>query len=322
MSTTIRFHSWLAAAMDEFVAEKRLQGYDYTDQARTLSYFDRFLADDDSRDEAQGLTSETVRCYVASTATLAANTRQTRLVSLRQFSRWRQARCPTSAVLPPDILPRQPRRVRFFPLSPAQIAELMAAATAVLVADPLRACTTGTAIGLLYCTGLRTAEALSLTPRDLDPEGLTLHVAKGKFGKERLVPIDGSTRTALTEYLAIRQRQAAGSEAAPLFLAAAGTGITRAQLYDDFRRLCRYCGIWGQPPPRLHDLRHNYACRRLALWRQAGRDVNALLPVLATAMGHVNILATQRYLHLEAVALQDAAARFHTHVTNHRESKP
>jgi len=151
---------------------------------------------------------------------------------------------------------------------------------------------------------------------------LTLHVAKGKFGKERLVPIDPSTLAALTDYLAVRQRQATGSETAPLFLAAPGTGMTRDQLYGDFRRLCRHCDIWGEPPPRLHDLRHNYACRRLALWRQDGRDINALLPVLATAMGHVNILATQRYLHLDAVALQDAAARFHTHVTHHRESNP
>jgi integrase len=321
MNTTIGFHSRLAAAMDEFVADKRLQGYDYTDQARTLSYFDHFLAADRRRDDTAELTAATLHCYVTSTAALAANTRQTRLASLREFSRWLQARCPASAVLPPDILPRQPRRVRFFRLAPAQIAELMAAATA-LVPHPLRGCTTSTAIGLLYCTGLRTAEALSLTPRDLDPEGLTLHVAKGKFGKERLVPLHPSALAALTDYLAVRQRQATGAETAPLFLTAAGTGLTRAQLYGDFRRLCRHCAIWGEPPPRLHDLRHNYAARRLALWRQHGKDVNALLPILATAMGHVNILATQRYLHLDAVALQDAAARFHTHVTNHRESKP
>ena len=83
---------------------------------------------------------------------------------------------------------------------------------------------------------------------------------------------------------------------------------------------CRHTGLRGHPSPRLHDLRHNYACRRLALWRQAGVDVNAMLPILATAMGHVNFFATQHYLHLDAVALQQAAARFHTHVRSHSES--
>jgi len=138
MTTAIRFHSRLAAAMDEFVADKRLQGYDYTDQARTLSYCDRFLVADGSPGAPECFTSETLRRYVASTTPLAANTRQTRLASLRQFCRWLQVRCPASALLPPDILPRQPRRVRFFPLSPAQIAELMAAAATVLAADRLR----------------------------------------------------------------------------------------------------------------------------------------------------------------------------------------
>ena len=41
MNPAIRFRSPLAEALDEFVAGKRRQGYDYTDQALTLSYFDR-----------------------------------------------------------------------------------------------------------------------------------------------------------------------------------------------------------------------------------------------------------------------------------------
>jgi len=108
----------------------------------------------------------------------------------------------------------------------------------------------------------------------------------------------------------------------PLFIRADGGALTPDLARRQFRRLCRHCGLWGDPPPRLHDLRHNYACRRLALWRQEGKDINALLPVLATAMGHVNFFATQRYLHLDAVGLRNAAARLDTYLTNHWESHP
>ena len=45
MKKTIGFHSVLAEQMQQFVAFKRMQGYDYTSQARTLSYFDRFLVE-------------------------------------------------------------------------------------------------------------------------------------------------------------------------------------------------------------------------------------------------------------------------------------
>jgi integrase len=186
----------------------------------------------------------------------------------------------------------------------------------------MRAHNAGTLIGLLYCSGLRIAEALNLAPYDLAPDGSPLHVLKGKFGKERLVPLSPSAHAALTAYLAVRQPYAPGSDSAPLFVDARGRPLKRDQVYRDFRRLCRHCGIWGDPSPRLHDLRHNYACRCLALWREAGLDINAMLPILATAMGHVNILATQRYLHLDAVGLQNAATRFNAYVANHAEPKP
>jgi integrase len=322
MNSAITFGSRLAGAMDLFVTDKRMQGYDYTDQARTLSYFDRFLAADGERGEGGHLTLETLQRYVATTAHLAPFTRQTRLASLREFSAWLQPRCPGSALLPGDILPRHRRNVRFFHITPEQIVGLMAAAATVLPGEGMRARNGSTLIGLLYGTGLRIAEALGLTPGDIAPDGSALHVAKGKFGKERLVPLSPSTYAALTDYLAVRQRHANRPDSSPLFIDASGTAPTRAQVYRDFRRLCRHCGIWGKPPPRLHDLRHNYACRRLALWREAGKDVNAMLPILATAMGHVNFLATQRYLHLDAVGMQNAATRFNAHVASHTEPKP
>ena len=322
MKRPITFRGPLAEAMDEFVASKRRQGYDYTDQARTLSYSDRFLAADPSSEAAERLTPETLKRYVATTSHLAAFTRQTRLASLREFSRWLQARRPDSAFLPKDILPRHPRPERYFPIAPAEVAALMAAAPTVLAADPMRARSTGTLVGLLYCTGLRISEGLGLAPCDLAPDGSALHVAKGKFGKERLVPLSPPAYAALTGYLAVRRPSALGPDSAPLFIDASGAALNRRQVYGDFHRLCRHCGIWGKPPPRLHDLRHNYACRCLARWREAGLDLNAMLPILATAMGHVNFLATQRYLHRDAVGLQNAAALFNTLATSHSESKP
>jgi len=322
MNRESAFHSRLAATMEEFVAGKRMQGYDYTDQARKLSYFDRFLAMEGLHGDAGCLCRETLQRYVATTGHLGPQSRHTRIASLREFSRWLQARCPGSAVLPGDILPRCRDSERFFPITPSQVAALMAAATLLLRRDPMRARSIATLIGLLYACGLRIAEALNLTLRDLAPDGSTVHVRRGKFGKERLVPLSRSTHAALSEYLAVHRRHAHRAETSALFIAAGGAALNCGQVYHDFQRLCRHCGLRGKPAPRLHDLRHNYACRRLALWRQQGRDINALLPVLATAMGHVNFFATQRYLHLDAAALQDAAARFHNHVLSQSESRP
>jgi len=87
----------------------------------------------------------------------------------------------------------------------------------------------------------------------------------------------------------------------PLLVSGWNQRLKNWQAARAFARLCAHCGITGSPAPRLHDLRHNYACRCLALWRN--EDVDALLPVLANAMGHVDFRSTQLYMHIDAVAL-------------------
>ena len=78
------------------------------------------------------------------------------------------------------------------------------------------------------------------------------------------------------------------------------------------RQFCRGLrGGKGCPGPRLHHLRHSFACHRLLAWYREGKDINALLPVLATYLGHVSIASTQVYLHASAALLEQASARFH-----------
>ncbi len=321
MSTTSSFHSILAEQMQQFVSFKRMQGYDYTSQARTLSYFDSFLLDECCCVRTSCLDLKVLQDYVATTAHLEGFSRRVRLSALREFSRYLHARNSQSALLPRDIVPRRKPTVRFYRIEPGQVAGLIAAATTVLPPESIQSHAIRMLIGLLYCTGLRIREALALTLDDIDAPRSTLHVAKGKFCKQRLVPMSPSTLTALNDYLSARSPHAGTTGSSPLFVGGYDKALSYCQAYDGFLRLCRNCGLGGKPLPRLHDLRHNYACRRLALWREEGRDVNTMLPVLATAMGHVNIFHTQIYLHIEPGELHEAAARLHTHLNTHLENK-
>jgi len=73
----------------------------------------------------------------------------------------------------------------------------------------------------------------------------------------------------------------------------------------------------GADGPRIHDFRHTFAVRRVLQWYRQGRDVNALLPVLATYMGHVDIASTQVYLDAAAQLLGPVNERFHNHFQQH-----
>lgn len=313
MKKAIVFHSVWAEQMQQFVAFKRMQGYDYSSQARKLCYFDRFVLNETVENADAGLSLDLLRRYVETTAHHQNGfSRQSQLGSLREFSRYLHARLPQSTVLPVNIVPSYARKVRFYRIEPHQIAELMAAAQHLRPAGGIRAPSLSTLIGLLFSTGLRINEALELTLADIDPQRSILHVVHGKFGKQRLVPISPSTGSALQRYMDIRSQYADTSNTSPLFIGAPNKALSYSQAQNGFRRLCRDCGLGGQPSPRLHDLRHNYACRRLALWREEGHDINTKLPVLATAMGHVNIYSTQIYLHIELGDLHAAAARLPT----------
>jgi integrase len=303
--------------MVSFIAFKRMQGHGYRDGEAQLRRFDAFLGGAGCADGV--LRMRDVDRYLATMAGRPVRTRCGALSPIRQFSLYLHAMDPRGERVPARLLPRQARPIRFHPLSPAQVSGLMGAAPGVL-GDGIAAHGVRFLIGLLYSTGLRISEAVALNAGDVDFGRATLFVRRSKFRKERLVPMSPSTLQAAREWIERRAPYVGGGGRDPLLVAAWNRRLTRRSAERHFRRLCIRVGLTAEPPPRLHDLRHNYACRRLALWRQAREDVDALLPVLANAMGHVDFFSTQVYLHIDAAGLQQASAMFHTRAHHRPES--
>ena len=81
-----------------------------------------------------------------------------------------------------------------------------------------------------------------------------------------------------------------------------------------FVGLLRVAGIDGadgkRQSPRLHSLRHTFATNRLTAWYRQGADVQRLLPVLSTYLGHKDLTGTQVYLSMTPELLQQASLRF------------
>ena len=321
MNGTEMFHSPLARMMADFVAFKRMQGYDYCAQAECLSRFDRFLSARSCTDSDALLSAAMFSEYLATTAALAPSTREGRLSVVRQFSKYLHAHRPASGIMPKAMLPRHSLQRRFCRISPEQVRDLMDAALNLRPKRRVRRHCIRFLIGLLYCSGLRISEALKLNLGDVDCEQATLLVRRGKFGKDRLVALNQGCAEALNMWIERRWRQGSTAPKAPLLLGRYNSRLTYRQASYAFRTLCRNCAVQGPRRPRLHDLRHNFACRCIELWRRQGKDVQALLPVLATAMGHVNIFATQIYIHIEAHDLQEASSKFWSRLAEQRRGE-
>ena len=88
----------------------------------------------------------------------------------------------------------------------------------------------------------------------------------------------------------------------------------RAPVLGAFARLLRTAGIRRtddkRQSPRLHSFRHSFAVHRLTSWYRQGADVQRLLPVLSTYLGHQDLSGTQVYLSMTPELLQQASLRF------------
>lgn len=172
-----------------------------------------------------------------------------------------------------------------------------------------------TLILLLYGSGLRIGEALGLTLRDVDLRQRILTVRTTKFFKTRLVPIGANLAQELATHVERRRQlpMPAGDDSA-LFTTRTGGAWPYQHVITLFQRLRRAARIdcpAGEPrPPRLHDLRHTAAVHRVLAWYRSGKDVQRLLPKLATYLGHVDIKSTQRYLQMTPELLEEASQRF------------
>jgi integrase len=174
------------------------------------------------------------------------------------------------------------------------------------------------AIVLLYTTGLRRGELVRLILADYDPAERTLRVRSSKFYKSRVVALSKDATREMELYLEAR-RCLPHAAASPLLVNRWGGGAPRAYSGASFghnlRRLFHRAEIRTTQGrvPRVHDLRHTFAVHALLRWYRAGVDVQAKLPVLAHAMGHVSIASTAYYLpFLEPVA-ELASERFAHH---------
>lgn len=150
---------------------------------------------------------------------------------------------------------------------------------------------------LMYGSGLRIAEALSLTGRDV-PLGAVLQVT-GKGGKQRVVPILPITQAAVAEYVRLCPWPLSAKE--PLFRGAKGGALSPGMVQRTMAQARRALGLPDSATP--HALRHSFATHLLS----AGADLRSLQELL----GHASLGSTQIYTRVDAASLLENYRKAH-----------
>jgi integrase len=296
----------LQAALEDYLALRRSMGFKLRRAEKLLGQFVEYC-------NASGVEIVTTG-RALQWATLPDGASRSwvshRLCVVRGFSRHLALIDERHEVLPTSLVPHRPSRATPFLYKEDQVMALMAAAATFR--SPIRQASFQTIVGLLWATGMRVGEALSLDDDDVDLVHGVLTVREAKFNKSRELPVHESTVAALHAY-AKRRTQLLPDAATPaFFVSAAGTRVLYCNFHLGFQELVRRAGIEPRSPkcrPRPHDLRHSFAVRTLISWYRDGADVEAQLPRLSTYLGHVHPANTYWYLSAAPELLGLAAER-------------
>jgi len=300
----------LSEVIDAYVLLQQSLGKRFESARTLLRRFSREMGNPDIREVA----AANVSAFLRGSGPLSASW-MLRYRVLSSFYRFAISRGHVDTCPLPTSQPKLPPQQSPYIYSTDELRRLLDATSALDIANSRVKAMYRTLLMLLYGAGLRIGEALSLTLRDVNLTERIITVRNTKFFKTRLVPIGPKLARELAAYVQCRrQLPLPTGEDSPLFITRTCKRWSYQHVIRLFQQVRRAAGIacpTGEcRPPRLHDLRHTAAVHRVVAWYRSGRNVQRLLPRLATYLGHVDLSSTQRYLQMTPELLQEASQRF------------
>ena len=289
----------LEAAQEEWPAMKEQilafldylrEEYKYSDNTiaaykNDRNQFYRFLASEERAASSwDTITGEQVGAYVRhmKDQPYASSSVARKVAAVKSFFHYLYARDiipedPTTEIDSPKVKKRLPRT-----LSEQDVNNLLMAPAGSRNPKNLRDLAL---LHLLYATGMRVTEVVSLQLNDLDLDESVLY-CPGKDSQVRRLPFDAQTRAILVDYLEHGRPHLAKEESeAALFLNHRGRQLTRQGLWLIIKAYARVAKLSMDVTP--HTLRHSFAAHKL----ERGADLQRIQQLL----GHANISTTQVY---------------------------
>jgi integrase len=306
----------LQARIDDYLAERRRQGFHLHSRDTFLSGFARFVA---TKRHRGPLTAELMAEWVRSGKDGHGDigTWARRWGRLRHFICYLRQFEPDTEIPEASLFGPEPGRVAPHIYREEEIADLISAARTLGPAGSLRPFTYETLFGLMASTGLRVSEAIHLRDADVDLKRGMLTIRQTKFAKSRQLPIHPSTVKVLARYRKQRERHLPATAGMPFLIGSRGRrlglplGERQAhRVFTGLRDGLGWVNRGGHEAPRLHDLRHTFAVRRLVRWYADGAEVDQKMLALSTYMGHAEIFYTYWYLTAVPELMAIAAGRF------------
>jgi integrase/recombinase XerC len=244
-----------------------------------------------------GVSAQDLRAFLARRRMdgLGAASAARELSGIRAFLAYAAEQQGEKAAVPRTRAPRRPKTLPR-PAAP-QDAMALAEDAGAFASEPWVGARDLAILLLLYGSGLRVSEALSLTARAL-PLGQAIRVT-GKRSKTRIVPVVPAVRQAIADYVSQCPYPVTGDS--PLFVGTRGGPLSADLVRRAVRAARKRLGLPDSLTP--HALRHSFATHLLA----RGADLRSLQELL----GHASLSSTQIYTQVDAAHLLDVYRHAH-----------
>lgn len=277
--------------------EKKSIGFPYDTSARILKTFSVFCMDQYPLETT--LTKEMAMRWAERRPDEHANGLLRRITPVRQLAKFMN-RIGIEAYIIPQGIPG--KQIRYVPhiYTDQELQAFFAVVDQCEISSysPARHLIIPVFFRLLYCCGLRSSEARLLNVEDVDLEAGKLTIRQSKGNKDRNVMMSEEVLNLCRNYHSKVSRIIFNRIG--FFPNQCGKHYNVGIVDSWFHLFWNKSGITNMSsgnPPRVHDFRHTFAVKRLNLWVQEGKDLNAYLPYLCIYLGHAHLTETDYYLH-------------------------
>jgi integrase len=308
--------------VEDYLALRRNLGFDVEQLGWLLRNFARYTEQTEHRGS---LTVDLAVRWALSSSAGDPVRAERHLWAVRQFARHRATFDPATEVAPAGLLGRIPGRTQPHIYNDTEISALLRECSRLRPRGGLRPMTYVVFFSLLASTGLRLSEARRLERHDVDLAHGMLTIRMSKFRKSRLVPLHPTSVQALTSCAAQRDAFPNVPRSEFFFRTDRAPTLKRFTIEGTFSSVRHRLGWTSHGRarrPRIHDLRHTFAVRRLLRWYEEGVDLDRKILALATYLGHAKVSDTYWYLSAVPELMAVTAQRFEHFAQRERESAP
>ncbi len=297
------FNSIFAKYMVSFLDEREARGFLKEKHVSMLRGFDQLLVR--IKHSELTISQRVYEQWLATLDSVGHNTKYGRITQMRQFLDF----LIKNGI--PCVMPRLPKYKkseyvpyiftheeinRLFAESDKLISRQTGKNTGIIAVPAI--------IRLLYSTGARIGEVLSIRNQDVDFKKHVITLHETKNGKERLLPINASLEVVLKQYINYRDKMPLHDINAPehyLFVNLKGDPMRPCAFKTWYKGVLESAGIvdnYNLKLPRIHDIRHTACMHVMHKLLVKGEDLYCNLPKISAFMGHIKMTDTEYYLRM------------------------